>query len=87
MTPELASLLDKLVVIAPAFALFWKGVDKLFAYFSDKKKNETRELIQEMLREQIRPIQESVDEIKKAREEDNKFQHQQFQEILIALKN
>lgn len=87
MTPELASLVNNIAIIAPAFAIFWKGIDKLFAYFSDKKKNETKELIKEMLSEQIRPLQDSVDEIKKAREEDNKFQHQQFQNILLALQD
>lgn len=86
MNPELASLLNNLAVIVPAFLAFWKGIDKLFAYFSDKKKAETKELIKEMLSEQIRPIQESVDDIKKAREEDNRFQHQQFQAILLELR-
>ena len=87
MTPELASLVNNLAIIAPAFAIFWKGIDKLFAYFSDKKKNETKELIKEMLSEQIRPIQDSVDDIKKLREEDSRFQHQQFQQILLKLQN
>ena len=77
--------LIKIIYTAGIVTFFWKVVDAIFAYRSKRQKEFVSELVEEMLKQELRPLKDSINEIKRAREADNRFQHEQFQKILTEL--
>lgn len=88
-TPEMGndvlSVIEKVIYTAGIVTGFWKAVDAVFAYRSKRQKEFVSDVVQERLEAELRPLRDAINEIKRARETDNRFQHEQFQNILTEL--
>lgn len=81
MGNDVLSIVEKIIYTSGIVTAFWKGVDAVFAYRSKRQK----EFVSEVVEDKLQPIKDAINEIKRDREKDNRFQHEQFQKILSEL--
>jgi len=82
----LISIVEKVVYTAGIVTAFWKFVDTVFNYLNKRQREQIQDVARETIKEELRPLKDSIHEIKADREKDNRFQHEQFQKILTELR-
>lgn len=86
MGNDVLSIIEKVVYTSGTVIFFWKMVDSIFGYLNKRQKEFISDVAGDMLKEELRPIKDAIAEIKRAREADNRFQHEQFRQILTELR-
>lgn len=86
MTQETIAIFEKILYTTGIVTAFWKFVDSFFSFLHKRQKGFLTELIDEMLKTELTELKSDMQEMKRHRENDNKEQFKQYQEILKELR-
>lgn len=86
MDKDTLQLAEKIVYTAGIVTGFWKAIDGFFWYMHKRQKGFITDLIKEELKGELQSLKDDIQDIKKDREQDSRYQTQQFQKIMDLLK-
>lgn len=86
MTQETLAIFEKILYTIGIVTGFWKFTDAFFSYLHKRQKGFLGELIDEKLKTELTELKSDMQEMKRHRENDNKEQFKQYQEILKELR-
>lgn len=86
MDKETLLLAEKILYTIGIVTGFWKFVDAFFSYMHKRQRGFVSDVVEEKLKDELLPIKNAIDEIKKQRERDNRYQNEQLQNILSELR-